>query len=192
MNSHRSGVLRRSATFLLVNLLLLLSLAAAVQAQFNYTIAENGVTITGYTGVGGDVLIPDTMEVLPVTAINTEAFMNRTSLFDAASSLTVYYLPRTTGWGETFAGRPTDLWIPIVPDLHSITSNTPLRLRSRSPASATLRVQRSTNLVDWEDWPTVSRDTGSSELRDSETSPRGYRFYRIQSPWWSCQPGPGL
>ncbi|MCL4180070.1 MAG: hypothetical protein KJ072_20275 [Verrucomicrobia bacterium] len=43
---------------------------------------------------------------------------------------------------------------------------------------ATVRVQRSANLVDWEDWQTVSRDAGPSELQDTEAGTTLYRFYR--------------
>jgi Tfp pilus assembly pilus retraction ATPase PilT len=39
-------------------LLLLLALPAIVQAQFNYTTNNGTITITGYTGSGGDVTIP--------------------------------------------------------------------------------------------------------------------------------------
>jgi hypothetical protein len=47
---------------------LLVALTATVQAQFNYEIHEGTVTITGYTGPGGDVVIPDTMEGKRVTS----------------------------------------------------------------------------------------------------------------------------
>jgi hypothetical protein len=35
-------------------------------------------------------------------------------MFEGADNVTVYYLPGTTGWGATFAGRPTALWKPLV------------------------------------------------------------------------------
>jgi len=57
-------------------LLLLLSLPAAVQAQFNYVITNGTVTITGYTGPSGAVTIPGTINGLPVTSIGYEAFYN--------------------------------------------------------------------------------------------------------------------
>jgi hypothetical protein len=58
-------------------LLLLLIFPPVVQAQFNYT--NNGdatATITGYTGPGGDVSIPSTINGLSVTSIGYEAFYN--------------------------------------------------------------------------------------------------------------------
>jgi hypothetical protein len=50
-----------------------LALPAALQAQWQYTVNNGNVTITGYTGSGGAVVIPSTINVsgvnLPVTGI---------------------------------------------------------------------------------------------------------------------------
>jgi BspA type Leucine rich repeat region (6 copies)/Immunoglobulin domain len=67
-------------TGILLLLLLLLTLPTVVQAQFNYTINNGAVTITGYTGPGGSVIIPDTIGGLPVTSIGYGAFNGSTSL----------------------------------------------------------------------------------------------------------------
>ena len=64
----------------LLALLLLLALPVAVQAQFSYTTNNGTITITGYSGPGGDVTIPDTINGLPVTSIGRSAFSFRTSL----------------------------------------------------------------------------------------------------------------
>ena len=179
---------------------LLLALPAVVQAQFTYTTSNSQITITGYTGTGVALIIPDTINGLPVTTIGAKAFYQRTSLtsvtignsvttigvgafqrctkltsvtipnsvtsigniafyfcsglksvtignsvttiggaafggcsglsainfkgnapiplgsdaFTDASQATVYYLPRTTGWGPTFGGRPTRLWNALI------------------------------------------------------------------------------
>ena len=45
-----------------------------VEAQFNYTTTNGTITITGYTGSGGAVTIPDTINGLPVTSIGDWAF----------------------------------------------------------------------------------------------------------------------
>ena len=42
----------------LLPLLLLLTLPSAVQAQFTFTTNNGTITIKGYTGLGGDVIIP--------------------------------------------------------------------------------------------------------------------------------------
>ena len=61
-------------------LLLLLMLPAVVQAQFNYTTNNGTITITRYTGSGGAVSIPSTIDGLPVTTIGSAAFMECTNL----------------------------------------------------------------------------------------------------------------
>jgi hypothetical protein len=69
------------ATRLLPLLLaLLLALPAVVQAQFSYETNNGKITITGYTGPGGAVTIPETINGLPVTSIGGYAFYYCTSL----------------------------------------------------------------------------------------------------------------
>ena len=48
--------------------------------EFTYAIANNAVTITGYTGNDVDIVIPETIEALPVRAVGASAFINRTAL----------------------------------------------------------------------------------------------------------------
>ena len=68
----------------LLPLLLLLALPAAVRAQFTFTTNNGAITITGYTGSGGAVNIPDAMNIgglnLPVTSIGGNAFASCASL----------------------------------------------------------------------------------------------------------------
>src|ERR1035437_1771051 len=64
----------------LLPLLLLMTLPAAVEAQFNYTTNNGAITITKYTGGGGAVTIPDLTNGLPVTRIGTNAFDQSTSM----------------------------------------------------------------------------------------------------------------
>ncbi len=133
--------------FLLPALLILA--APAVQAGFSYSTNANGtITIDGYSGPEGALVIPIRIGNLPVTSIGYEAFISLTSLtsvtipdsvsslgtnafanctdltsvyfegnapaadstvFDGDNNATVYYLPDTTGWSNTFAGRPAML-----------------------------------------------------------------------------------
>lgn len=69
---------------------LLLSLPRAVQAQFTYiTNGDGALTITGYTGPGGDVTIPATIVGHPVTAIGDGAFHS------GAATITDVTIPNT-------------------------------------------------------------------------------------------------
>jgi hypothetical protein len=79
------GRLRTICTAGLLPLLLLLP--AVVQAQdYTYTTNDdNTITITGYTGSGGDVTIPDTINGLPVNSLGDGAFFFCTNL----SSVTI-------------------------------------------------------------------------------------------------------
>src|ERR1035438_9088035 len=60
--------------------LLLLAAPVMVQAQFTYTTNNGAITITGYTGPGGAVIIPDKTDGLPVTSIGNKAFGESTNL----------------------------------------------------------------------------------------------------------------
>ena len=61
-------------------LIFLLLAAPAAQAQFSYITNAGAITITGYTGPGGTVTIPSTINGLPVTTIAEEAFHDQHSL----------------------------------------------------------------------------------------------------------------
>ena len=52
----------------------LLFFAAAAHAQFNYTTNNGTIAITGYTGTNDDLVIPSTIDGLPVTSIESNAF----------------------------------------------------------------------------------------------------------------------
>ena len=70
---------RVSASWILP-LLLLLTLPAVVEAQFDYEFTNSTVTITEYSGLGGFVVIPNEVNGVPVTSIGDGAFYNCTSL----------------------------------------------------------------------------------------------------------------
>jgi len=75
-----AGRLRTACATRLLPLLLLLALPGVVQAQYTYTTNNGTITITGYTGSGGAVTIPSTINGLPVTSIGYDAFDSCTSL----------------------------------------------------------------------------------------------------------------
>lgn len=62
----------KKTLLLLASLLVLI--ATRAQAQFTYITNNGTITITGYTGSGGNVTIPSTISGLPVTSIGDHAF----------------------------------------------------------------------------------------------------------------------
>jgi len=66
-------------------LLLWFGLPFPADAQFAYAYTNGALTITGYTGPGGPVVIPAAVNGVPVTAVGNSAFSNCTSL----ASLTI-------------------------------------------------------------------------------------------------------
>jgi hypothetical protein len=58
--------------------LLLLTLPRLTQAQFTFTTNNGTITITGYTGPGGAVTIPDATNGYPVVCIADSAFYYKT------------------------------------------------------------------------------------------------------------------
>jgi hypothetical protein len=55
-------------------------LPAVAQAQFTFTTNNGAITITGYTGSGGAVAIPNAINGLPVTSVGVNAFISLNSL----------------------------------------------------------------------------------------------------------------
>jgi hypothetical protein len=89
---------RRAARTAMLLLLLMLILPAVVQAQFNYTTYNGAITITGYTGSGGAVTIPDTINSLPVTSIGDQAFYNCNSLTSVTIGTSVISIGNKAFW----------------------------------------------------------------------------------------------
>ena len=74
--------LRLRATWLprCLFLIVLLALPTATHAQFSYAVVNDAVTITGYAGADGEVVIPASIEGFPVKQVADVAFSNRTGL----------------------------------------------------------------------------------------------------------------
>ena len=84
-----------------LGLLLLLTLPGLVRAQFNYTVSNSTVTITRYTGSGGAVVIPDTINGLPVTAIGNNAFYDCLSVTNVTFPDSVISIGGAAFWNCT-------------------------------------------------------------------------------------------
>ena len=75
-----AGRLATACRARLLPLLLLLALPAALKAQFAYEVTNGTVTIAGYSGPGGVVVIPSAVNGVPVVGIGDNAFLNCASL----------------------------------------------------------------------------------------------------------------
>ncbi|HTY87000.1 MAG TPA: hypothetical protein VMB80_06010 [Candidatus Acidoferrum sp.] len=75
-----TGHLRTACLARLLPLALLLAQTAVIKAQFDFITNNGAITITGYTGSGGDVAIPGATNGYPVTVIGDHAFTGLYSL----------------------------------------------------------------------------------------------------------------
>jgi len=216
--------LRSASARRLLMFLLLAALPVVAQAQFTYITNNGTITITGYTGPGGAVTIPGTINGLPVKRIGDYAFAavgltsvaipnsvisigdlafgfctNLTALYFAGNAPnveqedvfpyafpTIYYLPGTTGWGPTFAGRPTALWLPKVdanPATFGVHTNRFGFIISWAGAR-TVIVEARTNLASgvWLPLSTNTLTDGSFYFSDPQWTKYRSRFYRLHAP----------
>jgi len=99
-----------TAAVKLLSLLLFMLATMAVAQQFTFTTNNGAITITGYTGPGGELTIPDTINGLPVTAIGDHAFYADTSLTsvtiaDSVTSIADYAFGACTNLTDSTMGN---------------------------------------------------------------------------------------
>ena len=98
-------------------LFLLLVLPTGAPAQFAYDTNNDTIIITGYTGPGGAVTVPEIIDGLPVVQIVFDAFSGNTNL-------TAVTIPKSVGsslWG-VFDGCPNLIGIAVDPLNPSLSS----------------------------------------------------------------------
>jgi len=107
-------------------------------------------------------------------------------VFDGANNVTVYYLPGTTGWGTTFAGRPAVPWNPLV-----ATSDASFGVRTNGfgftitgASNLVIVVEASTTLAsdDWVPLQSLTLTNGAFYFSDPAWTNHPARFYRLRSP----------
>jgi len=109
--------------------------------------------------------------------------------FAAASdddNLTIYYLPGTTGWGSTFAGRPAVLWNPLIQvgDGGFGVRDQGFSFNIAGTKDIPIVVEASTSLATgvWAPLLTITLPSGLVPFRDPDWTNYPNRFYRIHSP----------
>ena len=100
-------------------------------------------------------------------------------MFYGDNNATVYYLPGTTGWGTTFGGRPTALWIQVP------TIQTSPQTQTAEAASAVgLRVKASSPLPLFYFWYLNATNLLSCGTNwRVGTAQRAIRLNRAPTPW---------
>ena len=107
-------------------------------------------------------------------------------VFDGDNNATVYYLPWTTGWGSTFAGRPALLWNPQVQTsggTFGVRTNR-LGFTITGTSNLVVVVEACTSLANpiWSPLATNTLTAGTSYFSDPDWTNYPARFYRLRSP----------
>jgi hypothetical protein len=115
----------------------------------------------------------------------TMPFSGDSTVFSEAPG-TVYYLPDTSGWSNSFGGLPTAVWKP-----RAQTSDSSFGVQTNQfgfninwASDRTVVVEACTNLAnpDWQPVQTNMLTTGSAYFSDPQGTNFSERFYRILSP----------
>jgi hypothetical protein len=110
-------------------------------------------------------------------------------VFDYDSNATVYYLPGTTGWGPTFAGLPTALW--LLPNPLILNHGPGYGVQTNGfgfiiswATNLSVVVEASTNLANpiWHPLATNALSGGSFYFSDPQWTNYPGRFYRLRLP----------
>ena len=102
-------------------------------------------------------------------------------IFDSSAATTIYYLPGTWGWSNTFQGQPTELWYPDVSRMKVETNQIEIDVQWAS--GEVLVLDGGTNLVSsvWTPLATQTLIDGTSFFNDTDVSNHSARFYRLRS-----------
>jgi len=106
--------------------------------------------------------------------------------FEFADTATVYYLPGTTGWGPTFAGRPAVLWNPQVQTGHAsfgVRTNR-FGFTITGTANIPLVVEANDNLANpsWVALQNLNLTNGAFYFSDPGWTNHPARTYRLRAP----------
>lgn len=90
---------------------------------------------------------------------------------------TIYYLPNTTGWGSTYAGRPTVLWNPCCANLSMAGGMFSFTVTGTT--NIPVAVEFSTNFLAWSRLCTTNLLGGSISFTDPASGNYKRGFYRV-------------
>jgi hypothetical protein len=103
-----------------------------------------------------------------------------------ANHSTIYYLPGTSGWGSTFAGRPALLWNPLIQvgDASFAGRVDGFAFNIAGTPDIPLVVEATSNLTSggWASLRALNLTNGLVSFTDPEWTNHPGRFYRLRSP----------
>lgn len=105
-------------------------------------------------------------------------------IFEGDTSVIVYYLPGTTGWGPTYSGRPTMLWNPQVQtDSVGVGANG-FGFNITGTPDIPIVIEATTSLTaqSWAGLQNCTLTNGLVHFSDPQWASYSGRFYRIRSP----------
>jgi hypothetical protein len=105
-------------------------------------------------------------------------------LFSGSDNVTVYYLPGTTGWGDSYADRPAVLWNPVISDPTPGVAGTGFSFRITGTEDIPIGMEATDDLVAgiWTRLGTNTLAGGTLEFQDEDAWEDGSRVYRIAAP----------
>jgi hypothetical protein len=120
----------------------------------------------------------------PALDLDPEAPFYNVMVLSNNQTVTVYYLPGTSGWGDTFGGRPTALWLPQVqPGSFGVPTNQ-FGFTISWASGMTVVIEASSYLVNptWSPISTNSLTGNSLYFKDPYWTNYPTRFYRVTWP----------
>ena len=128
------------AVVMLLSMCMLVPAAAAAETADGlvYEETEEGITITGYVGVGGDVVIPEEISNIPVTKIEVNAFLP--TKFPAANLITKIVIPESVAVLDAYFDGCSALKTVIFPENLSIPITASLFRNCTALQSVTLPI----------------------------------------------------
>jgi hypothetical protein len=157
------------------------------EGAFVFCTSLTSVTIPGNVTSIGDYAFSDCIGLTSVYFTGNAPTADSTVFYDD-NNATVYYLPGTTGWGTTFGGLPTALW--LLPNPLILNNGPGFGVKTNSfgfiiswATNISVVVEACTNLANpvWQPVATNTLTGGTSYFSDPQWTNYPGRFYRLRS-----------
>ncbi|MBM3879693.1 MAG: hypothetical protein FJ387_08230 [Verrucomicrobia bacterium] len=146
--------------------------AAGVAVAGNYAYLAETQQWTGSNYIGGGLLVIDVTN--PANPVRVGGYETSGSAQGMAVSGNLIYLASGEG-GLLILEQSRPPWL-------EISALNPFAFRVSGEPGASVRVQRSGNLADWEDWQTVTLGETPVQLSDPDAATNSARFFRAVQP----------